>query len=517
LNQEANQFAGLPVDQAQQEFINLLEKEGFVLGRERIQQSVRVHERCDTPVEYLVTNQWFIRLLGHKEAFLRVADEITWHPEHMRVRYIQWVENLHWDWLISRQRHYGVPFPIWYCDQCGAVILAEEDDLPVHPLFEKPSKPCQCGGIKFSPELDVMDTWATSSMTPQIACGWLNDPELYRRTFPMSLRPQAHEIIRTWAFYTIVKSSYHFQKPPWKDVAISGWGLAPTGAGKISKSRGGGPISPEEVFARYSADAVRYWSGSTGLGRDSVISEDKIRVGSRLVTKLWNVARFSERFLSGYKPARAPREFLPLDRWILCRLQRTVNHSTSAFENYDYVTALNETETLFWHDLADNYLEMAKYRLYGQAGPGQESARFTLYQSLLIILKLFAPILPHITEEIFWILFSESEKQPSIHSGGWPRDSIFTVDEEAESFGELMVDVVSAVRRYKSESHLPLSKELELLEVVSRDQGITAKLEASEMDLKSATRAKRVEILEGQLIDREILLTDDRVQVAISK
>jgi valyl-tRNA synthetase len=516
LTSEAGRFAGLHVDQARPKMIEALNEEGLILDRENTHQSVRVHERCDTPIEFLVTKQWFIKILDKKEDLLKAAERIHWHPEHMKIRYTQWVENLNWDWLISRQRFFGVPFPVWYCAHCGETIVAEEGQLPVDPNNDQPPRACKCGSEEFFPEQDVMDTWATSSMTPQIACDWLEDEDFYQKTFPMSLRPQAHEIIRTWAFYTIVKSMYHFQEIPWKDVAISGWGLAPAGMGKISKSRGGGPISPDEMIDRYSADAVRYWAASTGLGKDSIISEEKIRVGSRLVTKIWNVARFSGKFLIGYRPPQTLQVLLPIDRWILSRLQHVVNISTEAFQSYDYATALSETETYFWHDLADNWLEMAKYRLYGESSEGQESARYCLYHILLNSLRLYAPILPHVTDQIFQKLFAEAEQQVSIHLGGWPGEAMFEVNEEWEAFGDVMVQVVTAVRRYKSENHLPLSTELSRLYINVKSPSIVEMLETSQMDLRSATRAQTIKIHEKIPKNAKILVADEQFQVAIT-
>ncbi len=217
-------YAGLPVSEARQEIITSLEQGGYLLEQTPTSQIVPVHERCDTPVEFIMSQQWFIRLLDHKDELLAAGERISWHPQHMKARYLSWVENLAWDWCISRQRYYGVPFPLWYCQECGEIILADEEQLPVDPIEAQPLTPCQCGSENFSPERDILDTWATSSMTPQIVGGWLREDDLYQQVFPFSLRPQAHEIIRTWAFYTIAKSHYHFQQLPWQEVAISGWG-----------------------------------------------------------------------------------------------------------------------------------------------------------------------------------------------------------------------------------------------------------------------------------------------------
>jgi valyl-tRNA synthetase len=341
LNEAAGAFAGLPLAEARRRIRQALDEAGLALGVQPLSQSVRVHERCDTPVEYIIAAQWFIRVIDFKDELLAAGEEVAWHPEHMQARYQAWVEILGWDWCISRQRYYGVSFPVWYCAQCGETILAEEAQLPVNSLDCQPAGPCpNCGGMSFEPEQDVMDTWATSSMSPQIVGGWLSDPDLYAKVFPFSLRPQAHEIIRTWAFYTLAKSHFHFDALPWKQVMISGWGLAGEGMGKISKSRGGGPMPPLEMIERYSADAVRYWAASTGLGKDSIISEEKIQVGAKLVTKLWNVARFADQFLGQQAPQSQPaaEQLSPADRWILAPA-KTDQRATSLLQEYDYATA----------------------------------------------------------------------------------------------------------------------------------------------------------------------------------
>jgi valyl-tRNA synthetase len=431
LNATAGIFAGLPVVEARRAIIAELEQRGLVLQRQPTTQTVRVHERCDTPVEFIMSKQWFVRLLEFKEALLAAGEQVRWHPEHMQTRYRSWVENLTWDWCISRQRYYGVPFPLWYCQNCGEVMLANEKDLPVDPLESRPTRPCPCGSKDFTPEEDVMDTWATSSLSPQIVGGYQNHPgefddDLYRQVFPFSLRPQAHEIIRTWAFYTLAKSIIHFGELPWSEIAISGWGIAGEGTGKISKSRGGGPLSPSEVMERYSADAVRYWAASTGLGKDAIISEEKIQVGAKLITKLWNVARFSQPFLAGFHPqanqegisaVRTPSPmppaspvdalpFTPADRWVLSSTQRLIRRVTQLMDHYDYAAAKSDLESFFWREFTDNYLEMCKQRLYDEHHPQREATRFTLNQVLLNLIKMFAPFLPYVTEEIYLALYA---------------------------------------------------------------------------------------------------------------
>jgi valyl-tRNA synthetase len=515
LTQAAGEFAGLMISEGRDRIKEALAERGLISERTPSSQSVRVHERCDTPVEYIVTKQWFINALDHKEKLLEAGEGVRWYPDHMRARYRAWVEGLSWDWCISRQRYFGVPFPVWYCADCGEVLLATEDQLPVDPSDEQPAEPCSCGGTEFIPDQDVMDTWATSSMSPQIVTRWLADEQLYEQTFPMTLRPQAHEIIRTWAFYTILKSIYHFDVLPWRDVLISGWGLAGPGMPKVSKSRGGGPLPPMEMIERYSADAVRYWASSTGPGKDSIISEDKIQLGSKLVTKLWNVARFSARFLEGYQPDREIPELTSADRWILSQLQSLIARATELFERYDYAAAKSETETFFWRDLADNYIEMAKQRLYDAEHSRNEGARYTLYHVLLSVLKLFAPLLPHVTEEIYQGLFRETQGDGSIHIAAWPSVDGRLLDESAQQVGDMLVEIATAVRRYKSERSLKLSLELERLQLAVEDARTGGALQEAASDLMSVTRAQNIDVVEKIDEDLETIYEDEGLKAAL--
>ncbi|MGE5224134.1 MAG: valine--tRNA ligase, partial [Omnitrophica WOR_2 bacterium] len=491
----AGELAGLTIPEARRQVKHVLEQKGLILERRPVSHSIRVHERCDTPAEYIVTNQWFIRVLDNRQQFLEAGNRINWRPEQMRSRYQAWVENLNWDWCISRQRYFGVPFPVWYCRECGEIVLADEDQLPVDPAVQQPAHPCTCGSTDFIPDEDFFDTWQTSSMTPQIVGRWTRDMDLYHQVFPYSLRPQAHEIIRTWAFDTIVKSLYHFETLPWKDVLISGWGVAGEGMGKISKSRGGGPMPPMEMIQRYGADAVRYWAASSSPGKDSVISEEKIQNGARLVTKLWNVARFSERFLQDYHiPASLP-DLSPADRWILSRLQKLVARATGFMEGYDYAAAKSEIENFFWRELADNYLEMCKQRLYTPDSPQYAGANYALHQAFLAILKLFAPFFPYVTEEIYQGLFLNGESR-SIHRSKWPVVNPALEDDWAEGFGELLVGIATAVRRHKSEHNLSLGTEFNALQIKAATPELEQVVQAARDDLISVTRAKNIEMID---------------------
>jgi valyl-tRNA synthetase len=512
LTEAAGEFAGMKVTDARQAIKARLVGESYTLDVQPISQQIPVHERCDTPIELIMSQQWFIRLLDFKGELLAAADKINWYPAHMKNRYQSWVENLAWDWCISRQRYYGVPFPLWYCQECGEVILADETQLPVDPASEKPLRECQCGSTNFIAERDLFDTWATSSLSPQIVgklhCDESNsENRLYPQVSPFSLRPQAHDIIRTWAFYTIAKSHFHFNQIPWKDIVISGWGVAGEGMGKISKSRGGGPLPPLEMIDRYSADAVRYWASSTGLGKDTVVSEEKIQLGAKLVTKLWNVARFSQRFVEDYQPdwqlnrdnsaSSIIENLSPADRWILSRLQRLIQRSTYLLESYDYAAAKSEIENFFWKEFTDNYIEMSKQRLYGDNDVQYQAAQFTLYNLLLTITKLFAPYLPFITETIYQGLFTSGENSKkqqfdSIHLSSWPLPNPMMEDDLAEQVGTWLVEIAVSVRRYKSERGLPLGSELLRLQIAHQDEQVASQLESAVDDLASITRAREI-------------------------
>ena len=514
----AGRYAGLPIDQARSSIAAALRDEGALTGSDSASQTVRVHERCDTPVEHLVTEQWFVRVIDHKQELLAAGADVQWHPPHMQRRYQEWVAGLAWDWCISRQRYFGVPFPVWTCPDCGAVVTALESGLPVDPETDPPPGPCPCGNIALRPETDVMDTWATSSLTPQIAGRWLDDEDLYDMVFPFSLRPQAHEIIRTWAFYTIARSLAHFDARPWDHAMISGWGIAPEGSGKISKSRGdGGPMSPYLAFERYSADAVRYWAASTTPGKDAVVSEEKIQAGAKLATKLWNVARLADRFIDGDTPRSGrPGGLTPADRWILSRLQGVIDSATVAFDAFDYAAALHATEAFFWHDLADNYLEMAKRRLYDESDPGHLGACYSLRAALLATLKLLAPTMPHVTDVIFTEMFAAAEGVETIHRAAWPTTVPELRDPGAETTGDTLVGIAALVRRYKSESEMSLGAELTALRIVTSRPETARALEEAASDLMSVTRARSVSVRPAPSASdgRDLDLTFDAASVA---
>jgi valyl-tRNA synthetase len=517
LSEDGGPYAGLRLTEARERIVADLRAQGLLSDARETPQSVRVHERCKTPLEILETNQWFIRILDAKQAWLDAGRKIIWHPAHMLARYEHWVENLSWDWCISRQRFYGVPFPLWHCDRCGAVVLADETQLPVDPTAAAPSRACDCGNAELRPETDVMDTWATSSVSPQIAAQMLDDPALYARLFPMRMRPQAHDIIRTWAFYTIVKSHYHFGTIPWETLMISGHGLDPAGR-SIHKSLGNSPVAPSALIARYGADAVRYWACGGSVGTDQPINEDAMKQGTRLITKLWNAARFIAGHLDYHTDERRTTndemlpdtpdlssfvlrpssEILPhlcmTDQALLSWLQRLIARATASFQAYDYAAARDATERFFWGMLCDNYLEWVKGRLYDGADEQRRAAQYTLYHALHAILKLFAPIMPHVTEEIYQHLYGSSATsgRDSIHLSAWPLADEALIDVDAERAGEALLALTASVRRWKSARKIGLGAELARLTIATADDGLRTALEGAVADLRSVTRAREI-------------------------
>ena len=446
LNENAGDYAGLKLQEAKEKILQDIGKK--LIKQEDITQQVSTCWRCATPVEFVVTKQWMIKLLGNKKDFLKRAKQLNWIPKYYQERYNQWVENLSWDWIISRQRHFGVPLPVWY-DKKGNVILPKENELPVEPLTDTPK------GYKkdeLTPETDVLDTWMTSSLTPEFALGWGKKNNLMKH-FPMDLRPQAHDIIRTWAFYTIVKAHYHFGKLPWKNIMVSGHLLDSKGR-KMSKSLGN-VIEPEEILGKYGADAWRYFVSTVDIGSDLSFQEKEILRGQKLVTKLWNVARFAEGKIKKGKSSNV------IDKWILSRLSEVTKEYKQKFDNYDPINARRVLEDFFWHEFCDYYIEMIKYRLYGQNKKDKSEAEGTLYTSLLTILQLWSPFIPHITEELYQELFEKTERIKSIHISQLPKET--KIDKKSISCGNLAVTIIGEIRKWKSEKNMSMGAEVDKL------------------------------------------------------
>ncbi len=499
-------LAGLTMFSAKRRMVELLTETGALEGEPRpITHPVKFYENGDRPLEIVTTKQWYIRN-GGRDADLRAAllargEQLQWHPTGMAVRYANWVSGLAGDWLISRQRFYGVPIPLWYrVDDRGevdhdSVIVPPESDLPVDPSAESPAGFDEAqrghpGGFVGDP--DIMDTWATSSLTPQIVGGWERDPELWAAVSPMDLRPQAHEIIRTWLFSTVVRSHLEDDRLPWDHAAISGWILDPDRK-KMSKSKGN-VVTPMGLLDKHGSDAVRYWAASGRPGTDTAFDEGQMKIGRRLAIKILNASRFVLGLgVDAGAVGDAQAVTHPLDRAQLALLANVVEQATAAFEDYNYTRALEITESYFW-SFCDDYMELVKDRAYGSRGAaGAASARAALATALGVQLRLFAPFLPFVTEEV-WSYWQEG----SVHRAAWP-----TAQEARDVAGDgdpaLVADlawVLTAIRKAKSERKVAMNSAL--LEVrVSAPQDAVSRLKGADDDLGAAARAESVSVAAG--------------------
>jgi valyl-tRNA synthetase len=484
------ELEGRTVSQARARIVEMLSEVGALVGEPRaIRHSVKFYERGERPLEIVSSRQWYVRTLALRERLLERGRELRWHPPHMRHRYEAWVEGLNSDWNISRQRFFGVSFPVWYpVGHDGSIdhdhpILASEDRLPIDPSSDAPEgytddQRGAPGGFVGDP--DVMDTWATSSLTPQIAGRREDDPDLFSRVFPMDLRPQAHEIIRTWLFATIVRTELEHGCLPWTDAAISGWVLDPERK-KMSKSRGN-VVTPLPLLETHGADGVRYWAASGRPGVDTAVDEGQMKVGRRLAIKVLNASRFALTRLGGDVAAGPGAVNAPLDLAMLRRLADVVTDATAAFDSYDYSRALERTESFFW-SFCDDYLELVKTRAYEDSNAsGPASARAALAFALSVQLRLLAPFLPFVTEEV-WSWWHEG----SIHRSPWP-DSGEVLDAARHGDPEVLdmvASVLGEIRRAKTAAKVSMRASVRRLIVVD-DPARLALLADAEGDLRDA-------------------------------
>jgi len=495
-------LGGKTTKAARREIAELLAESGELLSDPRpIQHEVRYYERGERPLEIVTSRQWYIRNGARdpdrRQALIDAGRALQWHPDFMRIRYEHWVGGLNGDWLISRQRYFGVPFPVWYpVDADGNVahdqpIAAEEASLPVDPQSEAPpgyteSQRGQPGGFVGDP--DVMDTWATFSLSPQIASAWEDDPDLFGRTFPMDLRPQGPEIIRTWLFSTVLRSQLEHGCLPWSHVSINGWILDPDRK-KMSKSKGN-VVTPEALVSEHGADGLRYWACCGAPGTDTAVDPAQMRVGRRLSIKVLNASKFVLGMAAGGGEVTEP-----LDRAMLARLASVVTAATDAFDNYQYHQALERTEAFFW-SFCDDYLELVKSRAYGQAEGSAEaptaSARAALALALSVQLRLLAPFLPFVTEEV-WSWWQEG----SIHRAAWPAISELPSDRGADpALLDAVAEALAAVRRAKTAEKRSLRARVSRLEITDTPARLAA-ITGGEGDLREAGNVAEVVLVEG--------------------
>ncbi|HEX2153452.1 MAG TPA: valine--tRNA ligase [Acidimicrobiia bacterium] len=492
------ELAGKYVNQARRRMVEMLQDSGDLEGEPRpITHAVKFYEKGDRPLEIVTSRQWYIRN-GGRDADLRGellarGTELDWVPDYMEVRYRHWVEGLTGDWLVSRQRFFGVPIPLWYrLDEKGEPDYSDPltphlSDLPVDPGSDVP--PGYTADQRGAPngfvgEYDIFDTWATSSLTPLIAGRWGQDDALFKSVFPMDQRPQGHEIIRTWLFSTVVRAHHEFGSLPWTRATINGWILDPDRK-KMSKSKGN-VVTPDALFAEHGADGVRYWATSARPGADTAYDEGQMKIGRRLAIKILNASRFVLGLADDVAPEAVSQE---LDRAMLARMAEVVGEATSAFDHFDYARALDVTESAFW-SWTDDYVELVKSRAYGEGGDAA-SAQAALQLSLSLFLRLFAPFLPYVTEEV-WSWWKEG----SVHRSPWPE-----ITEVAHLTGDpaimdITAEVLSQIRRAKSDAKVSMRNPVASVVVADSPSRLEA-IRAAEADLAEAARAERIDYVEG--------------------
>ncbi|MCL2550348.1 MAG: valine--tRNA ligase [Methanimicrococcus sp.] len=462
----AGKYEGLSIPNCKSDVIEDLRRDGFLYEQKELDQNVGLCWRCKTPIEILSEMQWFVKV--KPEEILSGADQIEWIPDYMKVRLENWTNTMEWDWCISRQRIFATPIPVWYCNKCNEVLVADDSWLPIDPTRQAPPVSCpKCGAGDFHGETDVFDTWMDSSLTACHAAGWDSDKEL---RLPTQLRPQGHDIIRTWAFYTILRTKAIENKIPWETIMINGMVLGPDGH-KMSKSLGN-IISPEDVLVEHSADAFRQWGALGGsVGSDVMFRWNDVVSASRFIQKMWNIYRFSLSNMAGFGSTEAASfdvsKLKQIDEWLLFKLNSLITEVTEDMEAYKFDDAFKAIRVFAWETLADNYIELVKGRLYGDDMNGKNAARFTLLTAVSALSKLLAPFTPFLAEEMYSRI-----GEGSVHRQSWPKIAA-GIPADAEEKGERIKDITSAVRCYKSDSKMALNAPLKKIEIYNAAVDVT--------------------------------------------
>lgn len=477
--------------------LNFNNKAALVSQPREIMHSVRFYERSKTPLEILSTRQWFVKLLDKKKMLLEKSNQIEWHPTFMSKRFENWTENLNMDWCISRQRFFGVPFPIWYKlnenlqPDYDNPLFPDESELPVDPSEDTPKEFNENQRGKpngFVGEKDVFDTWFTSSMTPQIGGKWGTGEDFFDKILPYDIRPQSHEIIRTWAFYTVVKSALHHNEIPWKNVIISGWVLDPDRK-KMSKSKGN-VVVPNDLIEQYGADAVRYWSANARLGADTANDEQVFKVGKKLVVKIFNASKFVLNNFHKIDVLDKSNIKNPLDKSLVSIFNNYLEKITESLNKYQFAEALNLTEDFFWNYFTDNYIELVKNRRLNGSSADSLSASTTLILILENVLKLFAPFVPMITDEIWLTMYPDKK---SIHLQKWPQKIDVDLNNISSHEFEVAKESIASIRKEKTSNEIGLGKEVEKITITVNKEKIEA-LNQVLGDVQDAARANNLVI-----------------------
>jgi valyl-tRNA synthetase len=499
INENGGKYAGLYLNQARAAIVQDLTAAGLLEKTEKIIHEVGVCDRCKTQVEVLERKQWFMNSRKLTDAVEKAANEIVWYPDYMKNRLIDWAKSLDWDWVISRQRLFATPIPVWYCKNCGELVLAEEDWVPIDPKLENPriDKCPKCGGKAFIAEQDVFDTWMDSSITCAVHAGWPDRAD-WKHLFPADVHPSGTDIIRTWAYYLMVRHLALFDEKPFKSCLINGMVLGSDGR-KMSKSLKNYAAAPE-VLNKNGADATRQWAAGGGAtGSDIPYRAQDVEYGRRFLVKLWNASGFASKLLADYTPdQKADIELQLLDEWIISKTENLTNKVTEEFEKCQFNIAVEDIRNFTWHVFCDNYLEAIKDRLYRPEAHGQASrlaAQYTLYEVLYRLLQLLAPITPHVTEEIYQHMFADGKGYSSLQITPWPKYNEQLANDEAEAHGDLIVAIMGEVRRDKAEKKLPLNAPIKNLTVYAVDGHTSEIILAASADITSTLKIGRITVL----------------------
>lgn len=496
--------------EARAKVIEELVKQNLLIRQQEISHSVNTHERCKKEIEIIALEQWFVNILEYKKQFLAMGENVAWFPSFMQARYKDWVQNLSWDWCISRQRFFGIPFPVWHCKKCREILLPDLKDLPIDPQETAFKGSCsKCGSTDITPDTDVMDTWNTSSITPYIVFAlYAKDPKIslndkkIAEFMPMSMRPQAHDIIRTWAFDTIVKSWMHHESIPWKTIVISGHVLSDSKE-KLSKSKENSKLTPENLLATYPADVIRFWTASGSLGQDTAFSENQLKIGGRLSTKMWNAFKFvSEHVATLETTDLDTAKCGDINKWLLHTASECFTNYKKYFEEYEFGLALQQVEKFFWHNFCDNYLELVKNQLFNPQEYSAEqvlATRQTLYHVGLRILQMYAPYMPHLTENIYEHVYLAREKIPSLHQTKFAQVQTIFVFENTAALIERIITLTSTVRKLKTEKQLSLKTALETLTIINEDADQLDLVQSQEQLIKGVAQAVQIKYHVGKL------------------
>lgn len=493
----SGKYDGLHVNEARNAILTDLKSHDALCRVEEISHNVLAHtERstCGAPIEFLPKKQWFIKIIDLKEKIIELAQNLQWFPSHYLQRLIDWVEGLEWDWIFSRQRIFGTPIPFWYCNNCDYIIAPEKLQLPVQPTRDStPLKKCPtCGSENINGATEVCDCWIDSSITPLIIAGWPDNLQFY----PLSLRQQGSEIIRTWAFYSLTQCFLQTTQIPFKTILVNGMILGPNG--KAMSSSLGNIIDPLEVIEKHGADALRQALLLASLGSDFSFKWKDVQYCQSFLQKLWSVARFAQQHLKDYKsPKRVPKLHV-VDAWILSRLQSLIKSITEAMEKFQFNLVIQKYQNFVWHEFCDHYIEFAKYRLYASKKKWmKKSAQYALNETLLTLIQLYAPIAPHITEEIYQQLFKK-HKHETLHSTAWPQFQQKLINKKAEDTVKILGKVISAVRRFKSQHGLSLSEKIpSIIICYPREKNVAQVLQSLRMDIKEIGKIERITIKES--------------------